>query len=82
MHWMAAALWLTARVVGSVVIVPIAEELAFRGYLLRRVIDADFTSISPKQFTLASFLISSIAFGALHGRWLAGMAFYGQWAFW
>jgi exosortase E/protease (VPEID-CTERM system) len=69
----AAALWLIARVLGSVVIVPVAEELAFRGYLLRRLIDADFTTVSPKHFTAASFLISSVAFGALHGRWLAGI---------
>ena len=68
-----AAFWLIARVLGSVVVVPVAEELAFRGYLLRRLIDADFTAVSPKQFTAMSFLISSVAFGALHGRWLAGI---------
>jgi exosortase E/protease (VPEID-CTERM system) len=69
----AAAFWLIARVLGSSIVVPIAEELAFRGYLLRRLIDADFTAVSPKQFTWASFLISSVAFGALHGRWVAGI---------
>ncbi len=69
----AALLWLAARVLGSSIIVPIAEELAFRGYLLRRLIDSDFTAVSPKQFTLFSFLVSSAAFGALHGRWLAGI---------
>lgn len=68
-----ALLWLVARVLGSSIVVPIAEELAFRGYLLRRLIDADFTAVSPKQFTLLSFLVSSVAFGALHGRWLAGI---------
>jgi exosortase E/protease (VPEID-CTERM system) len=68
-----AAFWLLARVLGSVVVVPVAEELAFRGYLLRRLIDADFTAVSPKHFTVISFLVSSVAFGALHGRWLAGI---------
>ena len=68
-----AVFWLIARVLGSVVIVPVAEELAFRGYLLRRLIDSDFTAVSPKQITAASFLISSVAFGVLHGRWLAGV---------
>ena len=53
--------------------VAVFEELAFRGYLLRRLIDSDFTAVSPKHFTAASFLISSVAFGALHGRWLAGI---------
>ncbi|MDH4283188.1 MAG: exosortase E/protease, VPEID-CTERM system, partial [Myxococcales bacterium] len=73
MHVAFAAFWLIARVAGSVVVVPVAEELAFRGYLLRRLIDADFTAVSPKHFTAISFIISSVAFGALHGRWLAGI---------
>ena len=34
--------WLIFRLVGSVVTVPVAEELAFRGYLTRRAIAADF----------------------------------------
>ena len=68
-----AAFWLIARVLGSVVVVPVAEELAFRGYLLRRLIDADFTAVSPKMFTITSFLVSSVAFGLLHERWLVGI---------
>src|SRR5262249_1435587 len=67
-----AATWLAFRVVGSVILVPIAEELAFRGYLIRRLIATDFTTITPARFTWLSFLGSSVLFGALHGRWLAG----------
>jgi exosortase E/protease (VPEID-CTERM system) len=67
-----AAAWLVARVLGSVLVVPLAEELAFRGYLIRRLIAADFRSIPPGRFTWASFALSSAAFGALHGHWLAG----------
>ena len=68
-----AAVWIVFRVIGSVVTVPVAEELAFRGYLLRRLISIDFDKILP-CFTWLSFLLSSILFGALHGRWLAGTA--------
>jgi len=67
-----AGAWLFFRVVGSVVTVPIAEELAFRGYLLRRLISADFDRLTLVRFTWLSFLLSSVLFGALHGRWLAG----------
>ena len=67
-----AVAWLIARVLGSVVVVPIAEELAFRGYLLRRVVAADFAAVTPGRLSLAAVAISSAAFGALHGRWLAG----------
>jgi exosortase E/protease (VPEID-CTERM system) len=67
-----AAAWLIFRVVGSVLTVPLAEELAFRGYLTRRLISADFQAIRPGQFTWWSFLVSSLLFGALHGRFVAG----------
>jgi CAAX prenyl protease-like protein len=67
-----AAIWLAFRVLGSVVLVPVAEELAFRGYLIRRLIAADFEQVPPGRFTWLSFLVSSALFGVLHGRWLAG----------
>ncbi|MBV8772736.1 MAG: exosortase E/protease, VPEID-CTERM system [Deltaproteobacteria bacterium] len=65
--------WLFFRVAGSIVTVPLAEELAFRGYLIRKLVSPDFVSVSPSQFTWLSFLGSSIIFGVLHGEWLAGV---------
>ncbi|SMF95839.1 exosortase E/protease, VPEID-CTERM system [Methylomagnum ishizawai] len=67
-----AALWLVFRVLGSVVAVPLAEELAFRGYLLRKLIARDIETVPPGRFTWVSFLASSVLFGLLHERWLAG----------
>jgi exosortase E/protease (VPEID-CTERM system) len=67
-------IWIAFRVLAAVVTVPVAEELAFRGYLLRRVISPDFESVSPKNFTWLGLLISSVAFGLLHGNfWFAGI---------
>jgi exosortase E/protease (VPEID-CTERM system) len=68
----AAFAWILCRVIGSVVTVPIAEELAFRGYMTRRLIVGDFQSIPPGRMTWWSLLVSSFLFGALHGRWFAG----------
>ena len=68
--WMTA--WLFFRVVGSVLTVPLAEELAFRGYLTRRLIKAEYWSLPVGIFTWSSFLLSSALFGMLHGRWIAG----------
>jgi exosortase E/protease (VPEID-CTERM system) len=68
----AAGLWLAARVMGSVVLVPVAEELAFRGYLLRRLVAADFLAVDPRRVTWVAVLVSSCLFGVLHSRWLAG----------
>ena len=64
--------WLGLRVLGSVITVPIAEELAFRGFLLRRLVASDFTRVSPRTLTWPSLVLSSLAFGALHQRWIAG----------
>jgi len=68
-----AVIWLIFRVIGSVVIAPLAEELAFRGYLMRRLQSADFETVPPTQFSWTALLISSVIFGALPaGRWIAG----------
>lgn len=65
--------WLAVRTAAAVVTVPIAEELAFRGFLIRRLMSADFESLGTRQYTLLAVGISSLAFGLLHGdRWLAG----------
>jgi CAAX prenyl protease-like protein len=71
--------WFLFRIVGAVVTVPIAEELAFRGYVMRKLIAHDFEEVPLGRFTWVSFLVSSILFGVLHGQWLAatltGMVF-------
>jgi exosortase E/protease (VPEID-CTERM system) len=66
------AVWLAARVGGSILIVPLVEELAFRGYLTRRLISTEPWSLPMGAFSWPSFLISSALFGLLHDRWLAG----------
>jgi exosortase E/protease (VPEID-CTERM system) len=73
--------WLVSRVVGSVVLVPVAEELAFRGYLMRRLVSSDTRQVPIGQFTWLSFVVSSLLFGVLHGRWLAGTVAGGCYAY-
>lgn len=67
-----AILWIAMRALGSVITVPIAEELAFRGYLLRKLVASDFEQVSPRRFTAFSFAASSILFGLMHQSWIAG----------
>ena len=65
--------WIVVRVLAASVTVPIAEELAFRGFLLRRLVSPAVETVRSPGFTWMAILISSIAFGVLHGnRWLAG----------
>jgi exosortase E/protease (VPEID-CTERM system) len=65
-------LWLASRILGSIITVPLAEEFAFRGYLTRKLVSPAFETVRLGQFTWLSFLGSSVAFGFLHGRWIAG----------
>ncbi len=65
--------WIVLRTIGGSVTVPIAEELAFRGFGLRRLMSADFEAVSWQAFSWTSLLISSLLFGVMHGdRWVAG----------
>jgi exosortase E/protease (VPEID-CTERM system) len=73
-------LWVGARLAASVAFIPFAEELAFRGYLLRRLRGADFEHVAPRQAGAPALLASSLVFGLCHGSlWLpgtiAGLAF-------
>ncbi len=65
--------WLAVRTLGAVITVPIAEELAFRGYLMRRLMAADFEAVDCRRFSWMALVVSSVAFGLMHGeRWLVG----------
>lgn len=68
-----AAGWIVFRLLGAVVMVPLAEELAFRGYLLRRLMATDFERVDVRRFSWLAILASSALFGVLHASWLAGM---------
>jgi exosortase E/protease (VPEID-CTERM system) len=72
---LARALWISTRLLASLITVPIAEELAFRGYLMRRVKDRDFESVRFADCGLWALLVSSALFGLGHGSmWALGVA--------
>jgi CAAX prenyl protease-like protein len=70
---------LPVRILNLVCIVPLVEELAFRGYLMRRLGSSEFESVAPGQVPLRNLALSSLLFGVLHGHWiaatLAGLAY-------
>ncbi|MCZ6801628.1 MAG: CAAX prenyl protease-related protein [Nitrospirae bacterium] len=61
------------RIFGASIIVPLMEELFWRSFLLRYVINSRFETIPLGVFTVASFGITVILFGLEHNLWLAGM---------
>jgi CAAX prenyl protease-like protein len=62
------------RLIGAVLVVPIFEELFWRSFLIRWIIDQDFKNVSIGKFTWLSFGIVVLFFGLEHHRWLVGMA--------
>lgn len=74
--------WIVFRIAAAVITIPVAEELAFRGYLTRRIVNRDFDQVPFSKITWLSIAISSLAFGLMHGpQWyvgiLAGLAYAG-----
>ena len=66
--------WLALRVTAAVVTVPIAEELAFRGYLARRLMNREFDQVAFRALGAVPIAVSSIAFGLMHGgQWAVGI---------
>lgn len=61
------------RLAGAVIIVPIAEELFWRSFVLRWIDKPDFLSVRPQQVSLRAMLLSSVVFGLAHSLWLAGI---------
>lgn len=63
--------WLALRALAAVTTVPLAEELAFRGYLLRRLTATDFQVVRWRSIGWVPLAGSSLIFGATHGAlWL------------
>ncbi|MFT3731946.1 MAG: exosortase E/protease, VPEID-CTERM system [Hyphomicrobium sp.] len=68
---LALASWLVFRAIGTILMVPIAEELAFRGYLYRALQSSRFENVDFRAFSLVAMVVSSALFGLMHDRWLA-----------
>jgi CAAX prenyl protease-like protein len=65
-------LWMALRLVGFTLVVPVLEELAFRGGLFRLVTARLTARIGHRGAAGAALAASAIAFGALHSQLLAG----------
>lgn len=61
------------RLFGFVLVIPVVEELAFRGYLLRRFTRLEFEAVDFGAASPLGVAVSSLAFGLLHGNfWISG----------
>jgi CAAX prenyl protease-like protein len=78
------AWWLFGfRLAGIALVVPVMEELFWRGFLMRWLIKEDFTSVPLGTYQPFSFWITTACFAAVHGpEWPLGVVvglLYGVW---
>lgn len=66
-------LFITIRVIGAVIVVPVMEELFWRAFLIRWFVKEDFKSVPVGTFTWFSFAATVGMFGLEHNQWLAGL---------
>ena len=64
--------FVVVRLLGLVVLVPIFEELFWRSFLIRWLVDDDFTRVPIGKVTPLAAVVSSVIFGAVHPEWLPG----------
>lgn len=67
--WLLAAI----RIPGAALVVPVMEELFWRSFLMRWIVNPDFETVEPSQLGLKSFVITVLLFGFEHNLWLAGI---------
>jgi exosortase E/protease (VPEID-CTERM system) len=70
----ARAAWIGCRAAAAIITVPIAEELAYRGFLMRRIGHAEFDSVALQSVRWPAIAISAVVFGLMHGSlWFPGI---------
>jgi len=63
------------RSAGSFLLVPILEELFWRGWMMRWLIDMDFLKVPLGKYVPSAFWIVAILFASEHGPyWEVGLA--------
>jgi len=81
----AAEAWglFACRVAGIALVVPVLEELFWRGFLMRWLIREDFTAVPLGTYQPFSFAVTTLFFASVHGmEWPQGLvvgAIYGAW---
>ena len=66
-------IWLTIRLLGAALIVPIMEELFWRSFLMRWIDNKNFLSVSPEKVSTYALIATSCLFALEHQLWLAGL---------
>ena len=65
--------FLVVRMIGLVLLVPLIEEIFWRGFLARYLIDESFEGVAHGKYTLVSGLFTTVAFAAVHPEILSAI---------
>jgi CAAX prenyl protease-like protein len=72
--------FVAVRLIGLVVLVPLIEELFWRSFLIRWLIDADFPKVPIGRVTPLAAGITSVCFALAHPEWLPALITGLAWA--
>lgn len=61
------------RLAGAALVVPLMEELFWRSFLLRWIVNHDFVSVGPARVGYGAFIVTTVFFAFEHNLWLAGL---------
>lgn len=67
--------FISVRLIGLAILVPIVEEIFWRGFLMRWIIDPDWQKQPIGRFTLPSFLWITLLFTLAHPEWFAAAVY-------
>lgn len=68
-----ALFWMSTRIMGAALLVPVMEELFWRSFVMRWFDKADFLSVSPEKISGYAYVGSACLFALEHNLWLAGL---------
>jgi CAAX prenyl protease-like protein len=73
-------MFLAVRLFGLVVVVPLVEELFYRAFLMRWIIEPEFTKVPIGRLTVRNVVVTTAVFGLSHPEWLPAVLTGLAWA--
>lgn len=65
--------FVVVRLTGLIAIVPVMEEVFWRGFLMPYLIDGQFDKVKPGTYTHFSFVFVTLAFTLVHTEWSSAL---------
>lgn len=81
-EWWLVIFLMVVRTLGAVVVAPVAEELFWRGFLMRFIIRQDYEKGALGEYRHLSFWGTAVAMALVHHQWALGLmagVLYGAW---